>query len=138
MQFPSSVLGFYIKNFWRYCGLVVLLYSVLAIIDTFGVFVLPAYYLKNTVQVLESTPQSEIMHAIIFVAGAYFLMRGAQWCASILRWYTFDKYIKYPSYNKISKDLYKYVFEQSAEFYTASMPGKISSQIHRISESFFE
>ena len=78
------------------------------------------------------------MHAIIFVAGAYFLMRGAQWCASILRWYTFDKYIKYPSYNKISKDLYKYVFEQSAEFYTASMPGKISSQIHRISESFFE
>ena len=138
MQFPSSVLGFYIKNFWRYCGLVVLLYSVLAIIDTFGVFVLPAYYLKNTVQVLESTPQSEIMHTIIFVAGAYFLMRGAQWCASILRWYTFDKYIKYPSYNKISKDLYKYVFEQSAEFYTASMPGKISSQIHRISESFFE
>ena len=138
MQFPSSVLGFYIKNFWRYCGLVVLLYSVLAIIDTFGLFVLPAYYLKNTVQVLESTPQPEIMHAIIFVAGTYFLMRGAQWCASILRWFTFDKYIKYPSYNKISSDLYKYVFEQSADFYTASMPGKISSQIHRISESFFE
>ncbi len=138
MQFPSTVLGFYIKNFWRYCGVIVLLYSVFAIIDTFGLFVLPAYYLKNTVQVLESTPQSDIMYAISFVAGAYFLMRGAQWGASILRWYTFDKYIKYPSYNKISTDLYKYVFEQSAEFYTASMPGKISSQIHRISESFFE
>lgn len=138
MQFPSTVLGFYIRNFWRYCGVIVLLYSVFAIIDTFGLFVLPAYYLKNTVQVLESTPQSDIMYAISFVAGAYFLMRGIQWCTSILRWYTFDKFIKYPSYNKISTDLYKYVFEQSAEFYTASMPGKISSQIHRISESFFE
>ncbi len=138
MQFPSNVFMFYVKNFWRYCGLIVLIYSLLAIIDTFGLFVLPAYYLKNTVQVLESAPQPEIMRAIIVVAIAYFVMRGAQWGASILRWYTFDKYIKYPSYNKISTDLYRYVFQQSAEFYTTSMPGKISSQIHRISESFFE
>lgn len=138
MRFPSGVLGFYIKNFWRYCGLVVLLYSALAIIDTFGLFVLPAYYLKNTIKTLENTPQPDIMNAIFWVAIAYFVMRGIQWGASILRWYTFDKYIKYPSYNKISTDLYKYVFQQSAEFYTASMPGKISSQIHRISESFFE
>ena len=116
MHFPSGVLGFYIKNFWRYCGLVVLLYSALAIIDTFGLFVLPAYYLKNTIKTLENTPQPDIMNAIFWVAIAYFVMRGIQWGASILRWYTFDKYIKYPSYNKISTDLYKYVFQQSAEF----------------------
>lgn len=138
MQFPKSVFQFYVKNFWRYCGAIVLLYSLFAIIDTFGTFVLPAFYLKNTVQVLESAGQANALRAVIYVAVMYFAMRGAQWGASLLRWYTFDKFIKYPAYNKISADLYKYVFQQSADFYTASMPGKISSQIHRISESFFE
>ncbi len=138
MKFPDTVLRFYVKNFWRYCGVIVLFYSILAIIDTFGVHVLPAFYIKKTIQVLESTPQADALNAIIYVAIMYFILRGFQWGVSILRWFTFDKFIKYPSYNKISSDLYRYAFEQSAEFYTASMPGKISSQIHRIAESFFE
>ena len=138
MQFPKSVLLFYVKNFWRYCRLIVLLYSILAIIDTFGVHVLPAFYLKKTVQVLESAPQADIMRSVVYVAILYFAMRGFQWIVSVLRWFVFDKFIKYPSYNKISSDLYQYAFNQSAEFYIASMPGKISSQIHRIGESFFE
>ena len=138
MIFPNTVFKFYAKNFWRYCGIVVLLYSALAIIDTFGIHVLPAFYLKKTVQVLESAPRADVMRSVIYVAVLYFAMRGFQWLCSISRWFVFDKFIKYPSYNKISSDLYQYVFNQSAEFYTASMPGKISSQIHRISESFFE
>lgn len=138
MNFPNTVFKFYIKNFWRYCGIVVLLYSALATIDVFGTFALPAFYLKKTVQVLENSSQVNMMQNVIYVAIIYFALRGFQWCVSLARWYVFDKFIKYPSYNKISSDLYKYVFKQSAEFYTASMPGKISSQIHRISESFFE
>ncbi len=138
MRFPKTVMGFYIKNFWRYCGPVALLYSFFAIVDTFGTYVLPAYYLKKSVSILESVPVADAFYVLIPVAGAYFLLRGFQWCASLLRWFTFDKFIKYPSYNKISTDLYRYVFSQSAEFYTSSMPGKINSQIHRIAESFFE
>lgn len=138
MRFPKTVIGFYVKNFWRYCGMIALLYSFLAIVDTFGTYVLPAFYLKKSVSVLESVLVADAFYALVPVAGAYFLLRGFQWCASLLRWFVFDKFIKYPSYNKISSDLYKYVFSQSASFYTSSMPGKINSQIHRISESFFE
>lgn len=138
MQFPASVFKFYFKNFWRYCGAIALLYSLLAIIDTFGLNLLPAFALKATVNAIESNPQDMVFHAVLNVAIIYFVLRGLQWCASILRWYVFDNLIKYKSYNKISSDLYDYVFNQSTEYYTASMPGKISSQIHQISESFYE
>ena len=138
MQFPSSVFKFYVKNFWRYCGAIALLYSLLAIIDSFGTSLLPAFALKATINAIESNPSDMIFHAVLNVAIIYFVLRGLQWGASILRWYVFDNLIKYKSYNKISSDLYDYAFKQSTEFYTASMPGKIASQIHQISESFFE
>jgi ATP-binding cassette subfamily B protein len=138
MQFPPSVFKFYLKNFWRYCGAIALLYSVLAIIDLFGTFLLPAFALSETVNAIESNPKDMVFHAVLNVAIIYFVLRGLQWGVSLLRWYVFDNLIKYKSYNKISSDLYDYVFKQSTEFYTASMPGKISSQIHQISESFYE
>lgn len=138
MQFPPSVFKFYLKNFWRYCGAIALLYSVLAIIDLFGTFLLPAFALSETVNAIESNPTDMVFHAVLNVAIIYFVLRGLQWGVSLLRWYVFDNLIKYKSYNKISSDLYDYVFKQSTEFYTASMPGKISSQIHQISESFYE
>ena len=76
--------------------------------------------------------------AVLSVALMYALLRFCHWCSSILRWYVFDNFIKYRSYNKISSDLYNYVFGQSVDYYSATMPGKISSQIHQISETFFE
>lgn len=138
MQFPPSVFKFYLKNFWRYCGAIALLYSVLAIMDLFGTYLLPAFALSETVNAIESNPTDMVFHAVLNVAIIYFVLRGLQWGVSLLRWYVFDNLIKYKSYNKISSDLYDYVFKQSTEFYTASMPGKISSQIHQISESFYE
>ena len=60
MFFPKSVLGFYVKYFWRYCGLVALLYSVLAIIDVFVTNLLPAYFLKQVVNVLESVSKKDV------------------------------------------------------------------------------
>lgn len=138
MHFPKTVLGFYVKYFWRYCGLVVLLYSLLAIADTFGVNVLPAYFLERVVSVLETSDASVAVQAIVPIACLYFVLRFVQWLASLGRWYVFDNFIKYKSYNKISSDLYHYVFGQSAEYYAASMPGKINSQIHQIATSFFE
>ncbi len=138
MKFPSSVLGFYIKNFWRYCGTIALLYSVLAIIDVFGTNLLPAFALSETVNAIESNPKDMVFNAVLDVAIIYFILRGIQWFASLLRWYVFDSLIKYKSYNKISSDLYDYVFKQSTEFYISSMPGKIASQIHQIAESFYE
>ena len=138
MFFPKSVLGFYVKYFWRYCGLVALLYSVLAIIDVFVTNLLPAYFLKQVVNVLESVQMAEAFDAVVPVALLYLGMRGGQWLVSLVRWYVFDNFIKYKSYNKISSDLYGYVFNQSMDFYTASMPGKINSQIHQIGTSFFE
>lgn len=138
MFFPKSVLGFYVKYFWRYCGLVALLYSVLAIIDVFVTNLLPAYFLKQVVNVLESVQMAEAFDAVVPVALLYLGMRGGQWLVSLARWYVFDNFIKYKSYNKISSDLYGYVFNQSMDFYTASMPGKINSQIHQIGTSFFE
>lgn len=138
MQFPSSVFKFYTKNFWRYCGAMSLVYSVLAIIDTLGLNLLPAFILSETVNAIESNPADMVFHAVLNVAIVYFILRGLQWCASILRWFVFDSIIKYKSYNKISSDLYDYVFKQSTEYYTATMPGKISSQIHQVAESFYE
>lgn len=138
MQFPSSVFKFYTKNFWRYCGALSLVYSVLAIIDTLGLNLLPAFVLSETVNAIESNPADMVFHAVLDVAIVYFILRGLQWCASILRWFVFDSVIKYKSYNKISSDLYDYVFKQSTEYYTATMPGKISSQIHQVAESFYE
>lgn len=138
MKFPKTVVGFYVRNFWRYCGVIALLYSFFAIVDVFGIYVLPAFYVKGVVGTLESIPVALAFRAVIPIALTYLALRAFQWSSSLLRWYVFDKFIKYPSYNKISSDLYRYVFNQSAEFYSASMPGKISSQIHRISESFFE
>ena len=138
MQFPSSVFKFYTKNFWRYCGVMSLVYSVLAVIDVLGLNLLPAFILSATVEAIESNPANMAFKAVLDVAIVYFILRGLQWCASILRWFVFDSIIKYKSYNKISADLYDYVFKQSTEYYTATMPGKISSQIHQVAESFYE
>lgn len=138
MYFPKTVLGFYVKYFWRYCGIIALLYSVLAIVDVFVTNLLPAYFLKQVVSVLELVPMADAFNAVVPVALLYLGMRGGQWIVSLARWYVFDNFIKYKSYNKISADLYGYVFNQSMDFYTASMPGKINSQIHQIGTSFFE
>ena len=94
MQFPSSVFKFYTKNFWRYCGAMALVYSVLAIIDTLGTNLLPAFVLSETVNAIESNPADMAFHAVLNVAIVYFILRGLQWCASILRWFVFDSIIK--------------------------------------------
>ena len=56
----------------------------------------------------------------------------------MMRWVVFDNCIKYRSYNKISSDLYDYVFNQTVEFYSDSMPGKINSQIDSIATGFYD
>lgn len=86
--------------------------------------------------VLESTPVELALKAILPVAATYFILRFIQWAASVLRWMLFDHNIRYKSYNKISEDLYNYVFQQNIAFYANTMPGKIASQINQIADSY--
>lgn len=137
-KFPKSVFLFYSNNFWRYSGAFILLYSLLSIIDVAGLNLLSSFFLKKTVFILENTSANYVLNAIIPVAISYLFLRGGQWIASILRWTVFDNCIRYKSYNKISSDLYEYLFQQSIEFYSSTMPGKISSQINQISDSFYD
>lgn len=131
-KFPKTVMGFYLKNFWRYGGVAVMLYAMFAFIDLAGVTLLPSFALKRAVSVLESVPAAAAVAAILPVALVYLGLRFVQWSASIMRWVVFDNMFRYKAYNKMSADLYDYVFAQSVDFYTASMPGKIASQISQI------
>ena len=75
---------------------------------------------------------------IISIAIVYFIIRATLIGVSVMRWVIFDNCIRYRAYNKISEDLYDYVFKQSITFYTSSMPGKINSQINGVATGFFD
>jgi len=137
LNFPKTVMGFYIRNFWRYSGVFVLLFAVFAVLDITGLYILPSFFLKRAVFVLENTPAAMALSAIIPIAVTYLVLRIAQWCASMLRWTIFDGYMRYKAYNRISEDLYDYVFRQNIEFYSNTMPGKINSQINQIGIGFY-
>lgn len=134
-KFPKTVIMFYLKNFWRYGGVAVILYALASFIDLAGVTLLPSFALKRVVAVLESVPAAAAVAAILPVALVYLGLRFVQWLASIMRWVVFDNMFRYKMYNKMSADLYDYVFAQSVDFYTASMPGKIASQISQITDA---
>ena len=136
--FPDSVLSFYSKNLFRYTKGWALLYFVLSVFDTAGFSVIPAFFIKMVISTLESQPAPDALLNIIPVAIAYFAVRATLVTGAVMRWTVFDNCIKYKSYNRISADLYEYVFNQTAEYYTESMPGKINSQIDSIATGFYE
>lgn len=133
---PRKVSTFYIHRFWRYAGPVAVLFLILSFVDGFGVTLLPSFFLKYVVGALESAPAAAVFQIIVPAVVAWLIVRGVMIGASILRWTVFDNYIKYRANNRISAELYNYVFHQNMDFYANSMPGKIGSQINQISETF--
>lgn len=138
MMFPKSVLKFYFKNLFRYAKGWPFLFLLFSVFDTAGHTVIPAFFIKLVIGTLENSSMSDAMYHIIPVALLYFIVRSTLVGGAIMRWTIFDNTIKYKSYNKISRDLYDYVFNQSTEFYSNSMPGKINSQIDSIATGFFD
>lgn len=137
-KFPNSVLTFYFKNLFRYAKGWPFVYLLVSIFDTSGWTVIPAFFVKKVVAILETTPMADAFVGIIPIAIAYFVVRTILVAGAVTRWVVFDNCIKYRSYNKISQDLYDYVFKQSITFYTDSMPGKINSQISGVATGFYE
>jgi len=138
IKFPKSVLAFYFKNLFRYAKGWPFVYTLVSAFDTAGHTVIPAFFIKMVVSTLENTYISDAFDKIIPIAILYFVIRSLLVGGAIMRWVIFDNTIKYRSYNKISRDLYKYVFNQSIEYYANSMPGKINSQIDGISTGFYD
>ena len=137
-KFPNSVLTFYFKNLFRYAKGWPFVYLLVSIFDTSGWTVVPAFFVKKVIAILEATPVADAFVGIIPIAIAYFVVRTILVAGAVMRWVIFDNCIRYRSYNKISQDLYDYVFKQSITFYTDSMPGKINSQISGVATGFYE
>ena len=138
IKFPKSVLAFYFKNLFRYAKGWPFLYLLVSAFDTAGHTIIPAFFIKMVIASLENSSVPDAFMNIIPIAIVYFLIRSALVGGAVLRWAVFDNYIKYRSYNKISKDLYDYVFNQSIDFYSNSMPGKINSQINGVATGFYD
>ena len=138
IKFPKSVLVFYFKNLFRYAKGWSFVYLLVSVFDTFGYTVIPAFFIKWVVGSLENTPMPDVFMSVIYIAVAYFIVRSILVAGAVMRWTIFDNFIRYRSYNHISKDLYDYVFQQSIKFYSDSMPGKINSQIDSVATGFFE
>ncbi len=137
-EFPKSVLSFYFKNLFRYAKAWPFLFMLFSVFDTAQYTIVPAFFIKMIVATFENNPVWMGFEKIIPVAILYLIVRGLLIGGAIMRWTIFDNTIKYKSYNAISRDLYDYVFHQSIEFYSNSMPGKINSQIDSISTGFYE
>lgn len=135
-QFPQSVLKFYIKNLYKYAKGWPWVFMLLSVFDTAGHTVIPAFFIKIVVAALEKTPASDVFTHILWIAILYFVVRSLLVAGAVLRWVVFDNFIRYKSYNGISRDLYNYVFNQSINFYSNSMPGKINSQIDSVATGF--
>lgn len=137
IKFPQTVLGFYIKNLYKYAKGWPWVYMFFSVFDTAGHTIIPAFFIKMIVAALEGTPASSAFMEILPIAIVYFFVRATLIASGVMRWVVFDNCIRYRSYNAISRDLYDYVFKQSLEFYSNSMPGKINSQIDSIATGFW-
>ena len=137
LNFPQTVLGFYAKNLYKYAKCWPWLYMFFSVFDTAGFTIIPAFFIKMTVAALEGSSGPDAFVAILPVAAIYVIARSALVIGGVMRWVVFDSRIRYHSYNAISRDLYDYVFKQSLEFYSNSMPGKINSQIDGVANGFW-
>lgn len=137
-QFPTSVLSFYFKNLYKYAKGWPWFYMLFSLFDAAGHTVISAFFVKMVVGALENPSGPNVFTQIISIAIYYFIFRALLVASGVMRWVVFDNMIEYKSYNKISTDLYDYVFNQTTEFYSDSMPGKISSQIDGIANGFYE
>lgn len=137
-KFPKSVLGFYVQNLYDSVKAWPVVYALVALFDTSGYSIIPAFFIKIVVQTLEQTPITQAFSAVLSIAIFYFIVRSMLVVAAVCRWMVFDNCIKYRSYNKISQKLYNYVFNQTISFYSNSMPGKIDSQIDSVASGFYD
>lgn len=137
-KFPKSVLGFYVQNLYDSVKAWPVVYALVALFDTSGYSIIPAFFIKIVVQTLEQTPITQAFSAVLSIAIFYFIVRSMLVAAAVCRWMVFDNCIKYRSYNKISQKLYNYVFNQTISFYSNSMPGKIDSQIDSVASGFYD
>ena len=138
MKFPKNVLSFYFKNLYRYAKAWPWLFMLFSLFDTAGHTVIPAFFVKFTVGTLENATGLDAFVQVFYIAIAYLAIRGLLVGGAVMRWTVFDNTIKYKSYNKISRDLYNYVFNQTLEYYSDSMPGKINAQIDSVAVGFYE
>lgn len=137
-QLPKKVSRFFIQEFWPCAGWWAIAYAVLSILDTVGFSLMAPFFLKYVVAKLQASDISAAFHIIVPVAIVWFVVRGILVLIAVLRWAVLDNRIRYRAYNKISSDLYHYVFKQDISYFSNSMPGKIGSQINQISDAFGE
>lgn len=123
-KFPKSVLTFYFKNLFRYAKAWPFLFLLFSAFDTVAWTIVPAYFIKVVVASLETRPIADAFINIIYIAIVYFVVRATLVGSSVMRWVVFDNCIRYRAYNKISEDLYDYVFRQSTHFILIQCPEK--------------
>lgn len=129
-HFPKTLIGFYKQNFFRYYGKMQILWSVIFVIASSGGSIFQPLYMKKFTEFLEqfSISGTSFMHSFIiyiFIAlGIIFIINILYSCYSLI-----GAKIAPLITNKISEDLYDYVYKQSVNYYTNTMPGKISNQI---------
>ena len=111
-QLPKKVSRFFIQEFWPCAGWWAIAYVVLSILDTGGVSLMAPFFLKYVVAKLQASDISAAFHIIVPVAIVWFVVRGISVLIAVLRWAVLDNRIRYRAYNKISSDLYHYVFKQ--------------------------
>ncbi|MCL1902433.1 MAG: ABC transporter ATP-binding protein/permease [Alphaproteobacteria bacterium] len=134
--FPKTLAGFYTQNFFRYLGKRWILWSIIFIVSNSAWRVLVPLYTKYFVRILETyVPGGDIMAQLIpfgiMVLAVFAVINMLSYMRD-----TITQNIVPLSTQKISEDIYDYVYRQSVSFYSATMPGKISSQAGLIAGGF--
>lgn len=131
--FPKTLVGFYKRNFFRYCGTYWLLWTGMIWFNNITFRSMPPLYTKWFIEILEKFGATKMLFPK-FMAFAIMIITIISITHIV---FTFavrlrDKIIP-RSADLVSRDLYRYVYNQTIDFYTRTMPGKTANQITLIS-----
>ncbi|MDL2295655.1 hypothetical protein LJC18_02480, partial [Lachnospiraceae bacterium OttesenSCG-928-E19] len=128
-KFPKSLMGFYVKNFWRYFGWSQIMWSFVYIAVMAATYIFQPMYMKYFTRLLEgfNTNPNFMTHLVSYAIIALIVVAVFNIMYAI---YThIGNWVNPKISNKISEDLCDYVYQQSVGYYTATMPGKLQNQI---------
>ena len=125
-------MGYYRKNFWKFCGGLFIAWLIPFLISEVGQKSIRPQMVRRFVGLLEAGGDGVWMSAL----------RLGAFCAACFLFFNlmnvayeyFDRRAARRSIQKISADLYEYIYGQSIRFYADMMPGKIAKQIEYISD----
>ena len=135
--FPKTLAGFYRLNFFRYHGAKWLLWSAIMLANTIVFRSFPPLYTKWFVEILEQygrVPDALPYQFAVFAITVILIMLSVQMTFTIAERLRDNLVPK--STDAVSRDLYRYAYNQTVSFYTGTMPGKIANQITLIANGF--